>query len=73
MFKQIAAVSGAGLRAFGRAVPTIIRDLVGLAAVALIAYGAWLIMPAAGFITGGSLLLLGVYLVSAQANSGTGA
>lgn len=73
MFKRIAAASGAGLRAFGRAVPTIIRDLVGLAAVALIAYGTWLILPAAGFITGGALLLLGVYLISAQANSGTGA
>jgi hypothetical protein len=71
MFKKIAAASGAGLRAFGRAVPTIIRDLVGVAAVGLIAYGAWLLNPAAGFITGGTLLLVGVYLVSAQTNRGS--
>lgn len=71
MLKRIATACGAGLRAFGRALPTIIRDLVGLVAVAIIAYGAWLILPAAGFIVGGSLLLLGVVL-SAQSN-GTGA
>ena len=71
MFKRIAAASGVGIMAFGRALPTIIRDIAGVAGVALIAYGAWLIMPAAGFITGGALLVLGVVLISA--NRGTSA
>lgn len=46
------------------ALPTFLRDLAGVAAVGLIAYGAWLITPAAGFIVGGTLLLTGVILLS---------
>ncbi len=47
--------------------PVVTRDIVGLAAVCLIAYGAWLITPAAGFIVGGVLLLAGTILISAKA------
>lgn len=36
------------------------RDTFGVSAVAMIAYGAWLIYPPAGFITGGLLILAGV-------------
>lgn len=71
MFKRIAAASGIVATTIGRALPTVIRDVAGLAGVGLIAYGAWLIMPAAGYITGGALLVLGVVLISA--NRGTGA
>lgn len=63
MMKRVAralAIVGAGF-------PIVLRDVAGLAAVGLIAYGAWLIMPAAGFIVGGALLLAGVVLLSAKA------
>lgn len=46
------------------AMPVILRDGVGLIGVGLIAYGAWLVHPAAGYITGGALLLVGAVLVS---------
>ena len=36
-----------------------VRDLSGLAGAALVAYGAWLIYPPAGFIVGGLMLLAG--------------
>lgn len=36
------------------------RDALGLAAVASISYGAWLIYEPAGFIAGGALVLAGV-------------
>ena len=44
------------------AVPGLIRDLVGLAGVASVSYGAWLAWPPAGFIVGGALVLAGVLL-----------
>lgn len=53
--------------AAGRAAPVIIRDLVGLAAVGAISYGAWLLHPAAGYITGGALVLTGVIAIGARA------
>lgn len=67
MFKRIGLAFGATAKAGSRILPTILRDLIGLASVGLIAYGAWLIMPAAGFIVAGTLLLAGVILVSAKA------
>jgi len=70
MFKAIAAASSSGLRAMGRAIPTILRDITGVFGAGLIAYGAWLIYPPAGFITGGILLVTGVYLLSANATRG---
>ena len=42
----------------------LLRDGGGLAGAALIAYGAWLVFPPAGFITGGVLLLAGALLLS---------
>lgn len=36
----------------------VIRDLLGIAGAGLMAYGAWLITPAAGFIVGGSVLFV---------------
>lgn len=41
------------------AAAVILRDVVGLAGAASITYGAWLIHPAAGFIVGGFLALVG--------------
>lgn len=41
------------------------RDIIGLSAVASIAYGAWLAYPPAGFIVGGVLVLAGVVLSAA--------
>lgn len=35
--------------------PSTARDLVGIAGAASIAYGAWMVYPAAGFIVGGLL------------------
>jgi len=48
-------------------IPAILRDLTGLAAVGAIAYGAWMLHPAAGFIVGGVLVLAGVILLSVKA------
>lgn len=45
-------------------VPVLLRDLAGIAGAASISYGAWLIMPACGFIVGGILLLIGVIILS---------
>jgi hypothetical protein len=45
----------------------LLRDGAGLAGVALMAYGAWLIYPPAGFIAGGAFLLLGALLASRNA------
>lgn len=44
-----------------------LRDAAGLAAVASISYGAWLIYEPAGFIAGGLLVLAGV-LAMARGN-----
>lgn len=37
-----------------------LRDAVGVAGAASIAYGSWLVYEPAGFIVGGSLVLAGV-------------
>ncbi len=47
-----------------RALPALLRDAIGLAAVGAISYGAWLLHPAAGFITGGALVLTGVIITA---------
>lgn len=66
MFGKIGAALTAIGASFGRALPVVSRDGVGLAAVGLISYGAWQISPPAGFITAGCLLLVGVILISAK-------
>jgi divalent metal cation (Fe/Co/Zn/Cd) transporter len=45
-----------------------ITDFVGLVGVALVSYGAWLVMPAAGFIVAGLFILAGVLFNSRSAN-----
>jgi len=58
------------LRILAGALPDLVRDLIGLAGLALIAYGAWLIYEPAGFIVGGLLLVVGVMLRAlAQTNT----
>lgn len=42
--------------------PSVLRDIAGLIGAGLVAYGAWLLAPAAGFIVGGALLLAGAWL-----------
>ncbi len=57
------ALSAAAIKACG-ALPALFANLIGLAAVGLIAFGAWLIYPPAGFITGGALVLGGVLVLA---------
>lgn len=54
------------LAAFGRVLPSVITDLAGLAGVGFVSYGAWLLNPAAGYITLGTLLVVGAVLVNAK-------
>jgi hypothetical protein len=54
----------AALRSVAAGVPGFVRDIAGLGGVGLVSYGAWLIYPPAGFITGGFLLIVGVLLVA---------
>jgi hypothetical protein len=42
----------------------IARDLIGLAGAASITYGAWLVLPAAGFIVGGAFALVGAIVLA---------
>jgi hypothetical protein len=55
MMKALAVAA----RRVAAAVPNLLRDLAGLAGIGAIAYGAWMIYPPAGFITGGLLLVVG--------------
>ena len=70
MFAKIGKGLWSAGGAAGRVLPTIIRDTAGLAAVGSIGYGAWLVTPAAGFITGGVLVAAGVILASMNKNRG---
>ena len=60
MMKQLAVA----VRATAAAVSGLLRDLAGLSGVGLVAYGAWLVYPPAGFIVGGTLLILGALLLA---------
>ena len=60
MMKLLAAA----VRTIAGVVPGLVRDLAGLCGVGLVSYGAWLIYPPAGFITGGILLIIGTLLIS---------
>lgn len=44
-----------------------VKDGIGLTGVALVSYGAWLILPAAGFIIGGLFIIVGSLLNSRSA------
>ena len=52
------------VRTIAGVVPGLVRDMAGLCGVGLVSYGAWLIYPPAGFITGGILLIVGALLIS---------
>lgn len=51
-----------GLVSVIKVIPDLSRDVFGLAGAGLVAYGAWLAYPAAGFIVGGVLVLAGAFL-----------
>ena len=57
------------VRRTAAAMPGFLRDLIGLSGVGLVSYGAWLIYPAAGFIVGGTLLIVGALLLALAARS----
>jgi hypothetical protein len=63
MLKVIGQNLGALISRVSGALLDLLRELAGLAAIALIAYGAWLIYEPAGFITAGVLLLIGTILL----------
>lgn len=50
---NILAVARLAHAALASALPTVARDALGVAGLASIAYGCWLLAPAAGFIVGG--------------------
>lgn len=54
----------AAMRAIAGVVPGLVRDMAGLCGVGLVSYGAWMIYPPAGFITGGLLLIIGALMVA---------
>ena len=60
MMKLLAAA----VRNVAMVMPGLVRDLAGLCGVGLVSYGAWLIYPPAGFITGGLLLIIGALMVA---------
>ena len=59
MMKQLAVA----VRAIAAAVPGLLRDLAGRG-VGLVAYGAWSTYLPAGFMVGGTLLIVGVLLLA---------
>lgn len=56
----------------GRVASDLVRDFVGLSAVASISYGAWLIYVPAGFIVAGVLALIGVIISGLGKSRATG-
>lgn len=46
---------------------TYVKDGIGLVGVVLVSYGAWLILPAAGFIVGGLFIIVGTVINSRSA------
>ncbi|ENZ0202397.1 TPA: hypothetical protein MIU95_22960 [Klebsiella pneumoniae] len=49
---------------------TILSFIIGLVGAALISAGAWLVSPAAGLITGGSICLAWSYLTARAVSAG---
>jgi hypothetical protein len=56
------------VKLFVTALPSLLRDLSGIAGCALVSYGAWRAYEPAGFIVGGVLLASAAFL-SARASS----
>ncbi|WP_410787056.1 hypothetical protein [Klebsiella aerogenes] len=48
---------------------TILSFIIGLAGALLVSAGAWLLLPAAGFITGGLICLLWSFLIARSASA----
>lgn len=71
MIRSVAAVLARGVRSMAATLPDLLRDLAGIGAVVLIAYGCWLIYQPAGFIAAGILILAGV-LASASRSRAQG-
>ena len=69
MIRSIAATSARAGRAAAAAMPDLIRDLAGVSAIALIAYGCWLIYRPAGFIAAGVLILVGVFASASRSRT----
>ena len=61
---KLGAVLAATLTRVGQALPALVWNVIGLAGVVGIAYGAWLIYEPAGFIAGGALLLVGAAVLA---------
>ncbi len=52
------------MKTIKRAIGTLLRDAIGLAGMGSVSYGAWLVYPPAGFITGGVLMLSAACLLA---------
>jgi len=52
--------------ALANTVPALVRDIAGVAGVALVSYGAWLAWQPAGFMVGGALLIAGALLTASD-------
>ncbi|HBS6042373.1 TPA: hypothetical protein MAL38_003676 [Klebsiella aerogenes] len=48
---------------------TILSFIIGLVGALLVSAGAWLVLPAAGFITGGIICLLWSFLIARSASA----
>ena len=72
MFRAIAKSCGALITAFCKKLPDLLRDVAGLAAVAMISYGTWLVYEPAGYIVTGILILIGVIMNSFGKSRTTG-
>lgn len=68
LFRRMRAGFGAAVSATARAVPPLLRDLVGLGGLGAIGYGIWLIFTPAAFIFAGlSMLAISILLARRSA------
>lgn len=65
--KNLWAALGVGAAWLVVAMPALIRSAIAIGGAGLIAYGAWLVYAPAGFIVGGILLIVGVFLAEMSA------
>lgn len=55
------------MKAIGRALPALARDAAGISGAGLIVYGAWLVYAPAGFVVGGTFLMLSALVLARRA------
>jgi glucose dehydrogenase len=68
LFRRTGAAMGAAVTAMARAVPALLRDVVGLSGLAAIGYGTWLIyVPAAFIFAGLAMLVISILLARRSA------